>query len=104
MPEALRLPGYANNYISYMSTAMATKTIAGIDVPDSPLITAALELARKHSFQRGTTSNSAPLPSNMVRRQTGLLNASRRQAASIVATTYRFGWAEVAMQLVELTT
>ena len=48
MPEALRLPGYSPRYISYMSTAMASKTIAGVTVPDTPLITAALDLARKH--------------------------------------------------------
>ena len=48
MPEALRFPGYSTNYISYLSTAMARRTVAGVTVPDTPVITAALELARKH--------------------------------------------------------
>jgi hypothetical protein len=48
MPEAIRLPGYSNTYISYLSTAMATRQIAGITVPDTPLITAAIGLARQH--------------------------------------------------------
>lgn len=48
MPEAIRLPGYSANYVSYMSTALATKTVAGISVPSSPLIETALQYARSH--------------------------------------------------------
>ena len=48
MPEAIRLPGYSNTYISYLSTAMSTRVIAGITVPDTPLINAAHALAREH--------------------------------------------------------
>ena len=48
MPEAIRLPGYSSSYISYLSTAMSTRTLAGITVPDTPAITASIELARKH--------------------------------------------------------
>ena len=48
MPESIRLPGYSNSYISYLSTAMSTRTLAGVTVPDTPVITAAIELARKH--------------------------------------------------------
>ena len=48
MPEAIRLPGYSATYIANMSTAMATRVVAGITVPSSPLINAALELARDH--------------------------------------------------------
>lgn len=48
MPEAIRLPGYSTSYISYLSTAMSTRTVAGITVPDTPLITASLGLARKY--------------------------------------------------------
>ena len=48
MPEAIRLPGYSANYVSYMSTALATKTIAGISVPSSPLIDTALQYARSY--------------------------------------------------------
>lgn len=46
MPEAIRLPGYSANYVSYMSTALATKTVAGVSIPSSPLIDAALQYAR----------------------------------------------------------
>ena len=48
MPEALRLPGYSANYVAHMSTTMSTRTIAGIAVPSSPVINAALEFARAH--------------------------------------------------------
>ena len=49
MPEAIRLPGYSSTYRSYLSTAMSVKTIAGISgIPDTPLISAAIALAREH--------------------------------------------------------
>ena len=48
MPDAIRLPGYSSRYVSYLSTAMSTKSIAGITVPDTPLIAAAIGLAREH--------------------------------------------------------
>jgi hypothetical protein len=47
MPEAIRFPGYSANYVSYLSTAMSTRTIAGITVPDTSLIAAALALVRE---------------------------------------------------------
>ena len=48
MPEAIRLPGYSANYVSYMSTALATRDVAGIAIPSSPIINAALEIVRTH--------------------------------------------------------
>lgn len=48
MPEAIRFPGYSNSYVSYLSTAMASRQIAGVTVPDTPLITAVIGLARNH--------------------------------------------------------
>lgn len=48
MPEALRLPGYSSFYVSYLSTALPTRTIAGITVPTTPFITASIEFARAH--------------------------------------------------------
>lgn len=42
------MPGWAANYVAYMSTAVTTRDLAGIAVPTSPLINAALDFARDH--------------------------------------------------------